>query len=115
MTVAIILLRAFTMASPHLRCSLKSGGQPGSSPPKARVVLVVVVVVATVVVVVGGAQDPNVPMTSAPLGGPLLVGVGQARVKSLQLLVLRLRLKVPSPGVAVAGGVLAQSIRCGPV
>src|SRR5438034_2876117 len=112
MTVPIILLRAFTMASPHLRCSLKSGGQPGSSPPKARVVEVVV---ATVVVVVGGAQDPNVPMTSAPLGGPLLVGVGQARVKSLQLLVLRLRRKVPSPGVAVAGGVLAQSVRCGPV
>src|SRR5439155_15412380 len=115
MTVPIILPSAFTMASPHFKWSLESGGQPGSSPPKARVVTVVVVVVATVVVVVGGVQGPNVPMTSAPLGGPLLVGVGQARANSLQPLVLRVRLKVPSPGVAVAGGVLAQSVRCGPV
>ena len=82
MTEPIILLSAFTMASPHFEWSLESGGQPGSSPPKARVVTVVVVVVATVVVVVGAVQGPNVPMTSAPLGGPLLVGVGQAREKS---------------------------------
>src|SRR5213594_2722528 len=44
MTVPIILLRAFTMTSPHLRWSFESGGQPGSSPPKASVVVVVVVV-----------------------------------------------------------------------
>src|SRR5439155_3172704 len=119
-TVPIILLGAFTIASPHLRWSFESGGQPGSSPPEARVVavvevVVVVVVVATVVVVVGGVHGPNVPVTSAPLSGPLLVGVGQARSKSLQPGVLRVRLKVPSPGVAVAGEDDAHKVRCGPV
>ena len=67
-------------------------------------VVVKEVVVVTVVVVVGGAQGPNVPVTSAPPGGPLLVGVGHASAKSLLALVTRLRLWMPSPGVALAGG-----------
>src|SRR2546428_11843936 len=72
-TVPIILLSAFTIASPHLRWSFESGGQPGSSPPKARVVLVVEVVVVVVVevvlvevvlvVVVTGVQAPTAVIT----------------------------------------------------
>src|SRR5438445_800905 len=80
---------------------------PAASPPRWLVVVVVVVV--------GGLHGPDVPVTSAPLGGPLLVGVGQARAKSLHPLVLRARLKVPPPGVAVAGEEDAQSVGCGPV
>src|SRR5207249_10749050 len=82
-TVPIILLSAFPMASPHLRWPLESGGRPGSSPPKASVVavvevVVVVVVVATVVVVVGGVHGPKLPIMFA-----LFVGLGQSSVKLL--------------------------------
>ncbi|TMA67436.1 MAG: hypothetical protein E6J68_05425 [Deltaproteobacteria bacterium] len=66
-----------------------------------------------VVVLVGGAHGPKVPVTSAPLGGPLLVGVGQASAKSLLAFVVRVRLWTPSPGVALAGG--PAPVLCGPV
>src|SRR5437899_2873028 len=72
----------FPIVSSHFELAALVGTLPESSPPKASVVVVVVVVVATVVVVVGAVQGPNVPVTSAPLGGPLFVGVGQAREKS---------------------------------
>ena len=73
----------------------------------------VVVVLTVVVVVPGGGQGPNVPLTSAPPGGPLLVGVGHASAKSLLALVTRSRLWMPSPGVALAGG--PAPVLCGPV
>jgi len=99
------------MASPHLRWPLESGGQPGSSPPKASVVavvevVVVVVVVATVVVVVGGVHGPKLPIMFA-----LFVGLGQSSVKLLLNMMssARRKLKVGSPGVAPAGGFPAGS------
>ena len=70
--------------------------------------------VVVVVVDVGGVVHvPSVPITSAPSGGPLLVGVGQSSAKSLLAFVVRLRLCTPSPGVAIVGG--AAPARCGPV
>ena len=71
------------------------------------------VVVVDVVVVVGAVHAPKLPLTSAPPDGPLLVGVGQARAKSLLAFVWRLRLWAPSPGVALAGE--PAPVRCVPV
>ena len=71
------------------------------------------VVLTTVVVVVGAEQVPSVPITSAPPGGPLFVGVGQVSVKSLLAFVSRVRLWTPSPGIALVGA--AAPTRCGPL
>ena len=90
----------------------------GRSVPAGTVVVVVVargrvvVVARSVVVVVGSVHAPKLPVTSAPSSGPLLVGVGQARAKSLLAFVCRTRLWTPSPGVAVAGE--SASVFCGP-
>ena len=71
------------------------------------------VVVTTVVVVVGAEHVPSVPITSAPPGGPLFVGVGHASSKSLLAFVTRVRLRTPSPGIALVGA--AAPTRCGPL